>query len=145
MARLIDMQDTVLQNALVQNPATLYFPWNCSDYPYASYPLGIPRAAVVAAWQSKCDIRMGKGGSFPVMYAPGFINVNAEASNPSAGITATQTSSPFVTGATQRTLQGGPNGAGALLQNPPVLEGGLGNGGTTAGSSQIITTESQVV
>jgi hypothetical protein len=56
MAKLLDMRMDVIEAALVQNPTALYFPWNCSDYPYASYPQGIPRASVLAAFQTHAAI-----------------------------------------------------------------------------------------
>lgn len=54
--KLMDMRMDVLEAALIQNPTTGYFPWNCSDYPYATYPQGIPRFAVLAAFQNHAAI-----------------------------------------------------------------------------------------
>ena len=150
--KLTDMQDTVLMAALVTNPSAAYFPWNCSDYPYASYPNGIPRANVLAAFQSKCDLRIGKGGSFPVIYAPGIINISGgdTPSNPfgglppnfSAGLAQTQTAFP-ASSANPALKAPAPGTGGQLLQAAPVMA--PAGGGISEGDSQIITIQAQVV
>ena len=54
--KLMDIKMNVLEQALIQNPTVGYFPWNCSDFPSASYPQGIPRASVLATFQNHAAI-----------------------------------------------------------------------------------------
>ena len=54
--KLMDIKMDVLEQALIQNPTVGYFPWNCSDFPYLTYPQGIPRASVLATFQNHAAI-----------------------------------------------------------------------------------------
>ena len=141
MARLVDIKDTVLLNALVTNPSAAYFPWNCSDYPYATYPNGIPRANVLAAYQGKADERIGKGGTFAVLYAPGIVALpfGSAPNNFSAGVNQTETAYPA---SNVNPALSAPAGGSALLQAAPVVI--PAGGGLARGSQQIITQSSQV-
>ena len=137
--RLSDYQAVHLQQALMLNPTTLYFPWNCADFPYATYPLGIPRASVLAAFKAKWDQDNTKGASYPVLYAPGIAVDVAGVGNFSAGATQVQTSFP---GGTAQPAIAAANGGQALLQAAPVNLPAAG--GTTSGSGNIVTQEAQV-
>jgi hypothetical protein len=68
---LSDYKAGYLLNALTLNPNTAFFPWNCGDFPFASFPNGIPRASVLAAYNNKASLDAVKGASFEVIYAPG--------------------------------------------------------------------------
>jgi hypothetical protein len=144
--KLADYSAAHLQNALVTNPTAQYFPWNCSDYPYATYPLGIPRANVLLAYNQKLGSDLasvatgGKGANMPVLYAPGIagdIGVIA----PSDTLAQVQTSNR---GGTPVAAIAGTGGGGALLQAAPVMTPGTTApySGTTA---PIITVPGQVV
>ncbi len=52
MATLSQASFTFLGQALLQNPSTQYFPWSFTDYPFSTYPQGVPRSAVVSAYKT---------------------------------------------------------------------------------------------
>ena len=65
---LSQMTLTCLQAALVTNPNTSFFPWNLYDYPATVanalsngqiYPQGVPRSAVLAAYQLLAGVTSG--------------------------------------------------------------------------------------
>ena len=68
---LTDYKAGYLLNALVTNPNAAFFPWNCADFPSATYPNGIPRASVLSAYNAKAGADQTKGANFAVLYAPG--------------------------------------------------------------------------
>jgi hypothetical protein len=50
MATLAQLPRKYLENLLTTNKSAQYFPLNVSDYPFPSYPQGVPRSAVVTAY-----------------------------------------------------------------------------------------------
>lgn len=49
---LANWKMTEIEKMLVQNPTVGYFPITCTDYPYSSYPQGVPRSALIAVFQN---------------------------------------------------------------------------------------------
>jgi hypothetical protein len=52
MATLSQASITFLETALVQNPKATFFPWSFSDFPFSSFPQGVPRASVLSAYKT---------------------------------------------------------------------------------------------
>jgi hypothetical protein len=52
MATLSQMPLTFLQGALTANPKSQFFPWALSDFPFPSFPQGVPRASVLSAYKT---------------------------------------------------------------------------------------------
>lgn len=46
-----------LLQALTQNPGVQFFPWTVVEYPFATFPQGVPRSALINEFNSKCDIQ----------------------------------------------------------------------------------------
>ena len=102
--QLMDIKMNVLEQALIQNPTVGYFPWNCSDFPYASYPQGIPRSSVLAAFQNHAAIC--KTGQ-TITNSSGVVTT-LPFSNPSYGNTQTGNTAPV-------------NNAGAIVRAEDVV------------------------
>ena len=82
---LADMKANVLQLALMLNPSAEYFPWMVEEYPQGTYPAGVPRSAVEAAYQSKIGFDLAIGATFTNIYAGalvpnGFVDSPAQVS-----------------------------------------------------------------
>jgi hypothetical protein len=52
MATLASLPLTYLETILTQNPKAQFFPLSVTDYPFSTYPQGVPRSAVVSAYQT---------------------------------------------------------------------------------------------
>jgi hypothetical protein len=52
MATLSQMSITFLEQALLQNPTATFFPWSLTDFPFSTFPQGVPRASVVNSYQT---------------------------------------------------------------------------------------------
>jgi hypothetical protein len=49
---LAQLPQTYLANLLLENPKTQYFALGVSDFPFSTYPQGVPRASVLAAYKT---------------------------------------------------------------------------------------------
>lgn len=75
MALLSQLPMTFLLNLLTANPNTGYFAFNTTDYPYASYPQGIPRSILLTAFQNAAvGSQYSADGAWATqVYAPGIL------------------------------------------------------------------------
>jgi hypothetical protein len=70
---LADYKANNLALALMLNPTAEYFPWVVQEYPQGTYPAGVPRSAVEAAFQSKIGADIAKGATFTNIYAAALV------------------------------------------------------------------------
>ena len=73
MALLAQATLNYLESLLVNNPSRQNFPeLNFQDYPLSLYPSGVPRSALLNAFQALCDQAKydSSGNVFPIDYNP---------------------------------------------------------------------------
>lgn len=137
---LSDYKADYLLNALMTNPNAAFFPWNCGDFPFATFPNGVPRANVVTAYNNKASIDAAKGASFAVLYNPGMVRTFG-VSQTSGTLAQVQNSFPNTAPLVIATPGATPNAT-------PTVAGGsnsISDGGIVSGAfGPIVTQQSQV-